>query len=128
MEKPIRPDATELLEQMQRGERTAVSIVTEHIERLEANQARLNAAVHVFKDAALAEAKNPRPGPLSGLPISIKETIGIAGQTITAGSKRMPPIACAEDAPVVKRLRDAGRLSWRAATCQSLPWRVRRTI
>lgn len=110
MKKTVRPDATELLRQMQNGERTAVSIVTEHIERLDANHARLNAAVHVFKDEALAEAKNPRPGPLSGLPISIKETIGIAGQTITAGSKRMPPIHCAEDAPVVQRLRDAGAI------------------
>lgn len=106
----IQPDATELLRQMQSGERTAVSLVTEHIERLEANHARLNAAVHVFKDEALAEAKSPRPGPLSGLPISVKETIGIGGQTITAGSKRMPPIPCAADAPVVQRLRAAGAI------------------
>ena len=110
MNKSKRPDATELLRQMESGERTAVSIVAEHIERLEANHLRLNAAVHVFKDEALAEAKNPRPGPLSGLPISIKETIGIGGQNITAGSKRMPPIHCAEDAPVVRRLRDAGAI------------------
>ena len=73
MNKSKRPDATELLRQMESGERTAVSIVAEHIERLEANHLRLNAAVHVCKDEALAEAKNPRPGPLSGLPISIKE-------------------------------------------------------
>lgn len=110
MKRPNQVDATELLRQMQHGERTAVSIVTEHIERLEANHLRLNAAVHVFKDEALAEAKNPRPGPLSGLPISIKETIGIGGHSITAGSKRMPPIHCTEDAPVVRRLRDAGAI------------------
>ncbi|WP_420630424.1 amidase [Candidatus Leptofilum sp.] len=110
MKKPIRPDATELLRQMESGERTAVSIVTEHLERLEANQARLNAATHVFKDEALAEAKNPRSGLLSGLPISIKETIGMAGQTVTAGSRRMPPIAHTEDAPVVQKLRDAGAI------------------
>lgn len=110
MNKPVRPDATELLRQMASGERTAVSIVTEHLERLEANHARLNAAVHVFKDEALAEANNPRPGPLSGLPISIKETIGIGGQNITAGSKRMPPLHAQEDAPVVRCLRDAGAI------------------
>ncbi|WP_420644792.1 amidase [Candidatus Leptofilum sp.] len=110
MNKPIWPDATELLRQMQSGECTAVSIVTEHIDRLEANHARLNAAVHVFKDEALAEAHNPRPGPLSGLPISVKETIGLAGQAITAGSRRMPPIVYAQDAPVVQRLRAAGAI------------------
>ncbi len=110
MSKPNRPDATDLLQQMQSGERTAVSIVTEHVERLEANQLRLNAAIHVFKDAALAEAKSPRPGPLSGLPISVKETIAIAGHSVTAGSQRMPPIHWNEDAEVVRRLRAAGAI------------------
>lgn len=104
------PDATELLGQMQSGERTAVSIVTEHLERLEANQMRLNAAVHVFKDEALAEAQNPRPGPLSGLPISVKETIALAGHSVTAGSQRMPPIQWEQDAPVARRLREAGAI------------------
>ncbi len=104
------PDATELLRQMQSGERTAVSIVEEHLQRLEANHLRLNAAVHVFKDEALAEAKNPQPGPLSGLPISIKETFAIGGQSVTAGSQRMPPIHWQQDAPVVRRLREAGAI------------------
>lgn len=110
MNKPIRPDATELIEQMQSGERTAVSIVTEHLERLEANHLRLNAATHIFKEEALAEAKNLQPGALSGLPISVKETIGLAGHSVTAGSQRMPPIHWQEDAPVVGRLRAAGAI------------------
>ncbi len=110
MHKPNQPDASELLRQMQGGERTAVSIVEEHLQRLEANHARLNAAVHVFKDEALAEAKNPRPGPLSGLPISVKETIALAGHSVTAGSQRMPPIHWEQDAPVARRLREAGAI------------------
>lgn len=110
MNKPIRPDATELRRQMSSGERKALSIVEEHLARLEANQLRLNAAVHLFKDEALAEAKNPRPGPLSGLPISVKETLAIAGHSVTAGSKRMPPIQWQEDAEVVRRLREAGAI------------------
>ncbi|MCB9006738.1 MAG: amidase [Ardenticatenaceae bacterium] len=110
MTKPNFPDATELLQQMQNGERTAVSLVEEHLQRLEANHLRLNAAVHVFKDEALAEAKNPRPGPLSGLPISIKETIAIGGHSVTAGSRRMPPIHWDADAEVVRRLREAGAI------------------
>ena len=104
------PDATDLLKQMKNGERTAVSVVEEHVERLEANHLRLNAAVHVFKEAALAEAQNPRPGPLSGLPISIKETIAVGGHSVTAGSRRMPPIHWEQDAEVVRRLREAGAI------------------
>jgi Asp-tRNA(Asn)/Glu-tRNA(Gln) amidotransferase A subunit family amidase len=103
-------DGTELIRQMQAGERTAVSIVSEYIARLDANHPRLNAAVHIFKDQALAAARNPQPGPLSGLPISIKETFGIAGQTVTAGSRRMPPIFHNEDSEIVRRLRAAGAI------------------
>ena len=104
------PDGIELLRQMRSGERTAVSVVMEHLERLEANHLRLNAATHIFKDEALAEAKNPRPGPLSGLPVSVKETIAIGGHSVTAGSRRMPPIQWDKDAEVVGRLRDAGAI------------------
>ena len=47
--RPDFPDAIELLRQMESGERTALSIVEEHLQRLEANHLRLNAAVHIFK-------------------------------------------------------------------------------
>ncbi|MBK8902192.1 MAG: hypothetical protein IPM53_13485 [Anaerolineaceae bacterium] len=110
MKKPKQADATELLRQMASGERTSAAIVAEYLERLEANHLRLNAAVHVFKDEALAEAKNPRPGPLSGLPISVKETLALAGHSVTAGSRRMPPIHWDTDAEVVRRLRQAGAI------------------
>lgn len=104
------PDAVDLIEAMARGRITAEQVVAAHLDRLETGHAVLNAAVHVFRDQALAEARCPRPGPLSGLPISIKETFGIAGQAITAGSLRMPPVECREDAVAVKRLRDAGAI------------------
>ena len=50
-------------------------------------------------------------GPLSGLSISVKDNIDVAGTTTTAGSTvfRLCPPAT-EDAPVVKRLRSAGAL------------------
>ncbi len=110
MPKPNFPDATELLRQMQAGERTSVEIVAEHLERLEANQPRLNAAIKVFREEALAEARQPRPGPLSGLPVSVKETFGIRGEMVTAGSLRMPPIHHEADCEVVRRLREAGAI------------------
>jgi Asp-tRNA(Asn)/Glu-tRNA(Gln) amidotransferase A subunit family amidase len=104
------PDATALRQQMENGERTAESVVTEYLDRLEANHTRLNAAVKVFREQALAEARRPRPGPLSGIPISVKETVGIAGETVTVGSLRRPPTYCEEDSPVVQRLRQAGAI------------------
>lgn len=102
------PDATALLGEIADGRRPAEAIVREHLSRLNAEHGRLNAAVKVFEARALDEAHAPRPGVLSGLPISVKETIGVQGETITAGSRRMIPIPCGDDSAVVRRLRDAG--------------------
>lgn len=110
------PDATALLESMQRGERTALEVVTEHIERTEAQHARLNAATEILRDAALEQARTPRPGPLSGLPVSLKETFALAGHEVTAGSNRRPPVRHQADAPVVRRLRDAGAIVFARST------------
>jgi Asp-tRNA(Asn)/Glu-tRNA(Gln) amidotransferase A subunit family amidase len=103
-------DATELLRQMRSGERSSEDIVREHLDRLDAVQSRLNAATQIFREQALREARNPRPGPLSGLPITLKETFGIAGCEVTIGSRRMRPIACAQDSAPVQKLRAAGAI------------------
>jgi Asp-tRNA(Asn)/Glu-tRNA(Gln) amidotransferase A subunit family amidase len=105
-----RPDATELLRQMQAGERSSEAIVREHLDRLDAEQPRLNGATHIFREQALAEARSPRPGSLSGLPITLKETYGIAGCEVTIGSKRMRPIACTQDSAPVQKLKAAGAI------------------
>jgi Asp-tRNA(Asn)/Glu-tRNA(Gln) amidotransferase A subunit family amidase len=104
------PDATALRQQIESGERTAESVVAEYLDRLEANHARLNAATKIFRERALAEARQPRPGHLSGIPISVKETFGIAGETITVGSQRRVPTYCYEDSTIVQRLREAGAI------------------
>ena len=104
------PDATELRHQIESGQRTAESVVVEHLDRLEANQSRLNGAVKIFREQAIEEARSPRPGSLSGIPISVKETFGMAGETITVGSKLRPPTYCHEDSAIVHRLREAGAI------------------
>lgn len=104
------PDATALRQQIESGGRTAESVVAEYLDRLEANHARLNGATKIFRERALAEARQPRPGPLSGIPISVKETFGIAGETITVGSRRRVPTYCQEDSLIVRRLREAGAI------------------
>jgi Asp-tRNA(Asn)/Glu-tRNA(Gln) amidotransferase A subunit family amidase len=40
----------------------------------------------------------------------VKETIAIEGYSVTAGSRRMPPIQWEQDAEVVRRLREAGAI------------------
>ena len=104
------PDATDLVSSIHSGEKSCVDVIEEHLELLDACQPRLNAATDILRTSALEEARNPRPGPLSGLPVSVKETFGLAGASITAGSRRMPAIACHEDADAVARLRAAGAI------------------
>jgi aspartyl-tRNA(Asn)/glutamyl-tRNA(Gln) amidotransferase subunit A/fatty acid amide hydrolase 2 len=45
---------------------------------------------------------------LAGLPISIKETFGLAGEALTVGSLRRPVTTPTADAVIVQRLRAAG--------------------
>lgn len=104
------PDATALRQMIAAGEISPVQIVKEYAERIGIFHSQLNAAVKVFKEKALEEAANPLPGPLSGIPISVKETFGIAGEIVTSGSKRGVHTLCAEDSTIVARLKAAGAI------------------
>jgi aspartyl-tRNA(Asn)/glutamyl-tRNA(Gln) amidotransferase subunit A len=75
------------------------------------------AFIKVYRQQAIAAADasdamrkaGQLPGPLAGLPVSIKNLCNVAGETTLAGSKAldgMPPAQA--DAPVVARLRAAG--------------------
>lgn len=85
-------------------------VVAEHLERLGRHHPTINAAVRVFREAAPLQARYLDAGPLAGVPISVKETIGIDGETVTAGSMRMPRWHVEADSVVVRRLRDAGAI------------------
>jgi Asp-tRNA(Asn)/Glu-tRNA(Gln) amidotransferase A subunit family amidase len=104
------PDATSLLAAMRAGRKTAEEVVAGHIRRLKRSQDSLNAAVRIFADRAMDEARDPRPGPLGGLPVSVKETFGMAGESVTAGSLRMSPVTSPADSEAVARLRAAGAI------------------
>ncbi|WP_420933752.1 amidase [Alteromonas sp. A081] len=104
------PDATAMLEQMRTGELSSKQLVQASLDRLHLVNPHLNAATQVFTEQALAAAENPIAGPLSGLPITLKETYALAKEQVTVGSVRMPAIQCKEDAPVVERLKSAGAI------------------
>ena len=104
------PDATDIINAIKQGKTSGLAIIQQHIERCKKLNPSLNAITETFYQQALAESENPKPGPLSGLPISLKETIALQGNEITAGSIRMPAIQCQEDAEIVKRLKQAGAI------------------
>ena len=84
--------------------------------RIEARR-DLNAFIAVMRERALEDADEAAReiqagrylGPLHGIPISIKDLIDVAGIPTTSGS-RVPPRNPAADAPLVRRLREAGAI------------------
>jgi Asp-tRNA(Asn)/Glu-tRNA(Gln) amidotransferase A subunit family amidase len=100
-------DATALADAVAAGRRPPSDVIVDHLDRIRRVHRSLNGAVEVFDTAALEHA-DAASGPLAGVPVSVKETVGLAGTPITAGSTHLPPQAPAEDASVVMRLRSAG--------------------
>ncbi|MBT8107012.1 MAG: amidase [Gammaproteobacteria bacterium] len=109
----------DLHDQMQRGEISSEELVTWYLDRIDAidrSGPALNAMIEVNPDAldiarALDrewQASGPR-GPLHGIPVVLKANIDTADQMATsAGSLALADHVPAEDAFLVKRLRNAG--------------------
>src|SRR3954471_11419249 len=91
------------------GEVSSPELVSLCLERIERFDGELNAFAAVYADEALAEADAPRPGPLSGVPIAVKDEMDIAGRVTGRGTGvyREP---APEDSEVVARLRAAGAI------------------
>ena len=91
-----------------------MALVRSCLARIDARR-DLNAFIAVLADSALDEAAQAEAeiksgryrGPLHGIPVSIKDIVDVAGVPTTSASK-VPPLQPTVDAPVVKRLRDAG--------------------
>ena len=82
-----------------------------------ATQQAVNAFTSVFEAHAVEDARRADAeiasgqwrGPLHGIPVAVKDLIDVAGTPTTAASA-VPCTAAQADAPVVKRLRDAGAI------------------
>jgi amidase len=130
---------------------SAVEVVEAHLARIEAVNPWCNAVVVVLADSARADAAaldarlaaGERPGPLAGVPFTVKENIDMAGLATTHGVPSLANAVVPVDAPVVERMRAAGAIpigrtnmpdmGLRVATESSLhgitrnPWHPRRT-
>src|SRR5690554_5885123 len=97
------------------GVLTSVELVLTCLDRSEEGK-DLNVYVTLDGMSALQAAKAAdqarRAGmpqkPLSGIPIVVKDNIHVAGMPCTAGSPAFEGFVPAEDAPTVRKLRDAG--------------------
>ena len=89
------------------GEVTSRELVELSLERIERFDPQLNAFGAVYAEQALQQADTPRPGPLSGVPIAVKDEMDIGGEITSRGTGAIDAPAV-QDSEVVRRLREAG--------------------
>ena len=95
---------------------SATEIMAETLSRMESLEPTLNAfvtptperAMEAAREADRLLAEGGEPGPLHGVPISVKDLINVGGVRTTFGSRTMADNIVREDAPSVERARAAG--------------------
>ena len=95
---------------------SAVEIAEAALARLDSVNPAINAVVAEFPDEALAAARaidasvarGDDPGPLCGVPVTVKVNTDQKGHATTNGCRRQCDLVSAEDNPVVANLRKAG--------------------
>jgi Asp-tRNA(Asn)/Glu-tRNA(Gln) amidotransferase A subunit family amidase len=98
-----------------RGELSPTQVLEDALARLAAFNPRLNAFLCVLERPAREQAasaerayRSGTPGPLAGIPISIKDTFDVAGAVSTRGSLVYRSNVAQADSGAVRRLRAAG--------------------
>ena len=110
--------AVSMAEKIRRKELSPVDLVNSHLARIGELNRRLNAFIEVCAESARRQAQtaeaavgNGAPlGPLHGVPLSIKSSIEVTGLRWEAGSKTRADSLGSQDAPLVRRLRQAGAI------------------
>ncbi|HYC80808.1 MAG TPA: amidase family protein, partial [Solirubrobacterales bacterium] len=109
------PSAREWLRSLDSGECSARELTERTIARIEAVNGALNAAVAIAPERSLAEAEAAdrrraagERAPLLGLPITVKDSLDVAGWPTAYGSFAAPEDPAGADATAVRRLREAG--------------------
>jgi len=108
-------NAVEAVARMSRGDFTAESYARALLDRCSAGYA-LNAFISFAPDRVLEDARRRdrergagvKPGPLFGLPIPIKDCANTRDYPTTGGTPGLRHFRPSDDAPLVKKLREAG--------------------
>ncbi len=112
------PSLASLADDLAQGRTTSRALTEACLARIEdkaGEGARTFIRLHRAQALAAAEVSDRLrgfgivPSPLAGIPISVKDLFDIAGEVTTAGSTALSDRpAATEDAPIVRRLRQAG--------------------
>ncbi|HEU4434603.1 MAG TPA: amidase [Pyrinomonadaceae bacterium] len=107
-----------------------VDLTNACLDRIEQLSPSLNAFITVMHDSALAQAREAEAeirrgnwrGPLHGVPVGLKDLIDTAGTKTTCGSELFADRVPADDADVVRRLKDAGAVLIGKQNMQEFAW------
>jgi aspartyl-tRNA(Asn)/glutamyl-tRNA(Gln) amidotransferase subunit A len=113
---PAALSATGTIEKIRTKELKAEAATAACLERIRSLDGKIQAFNEVFGDRALQQArdidkriaKSEPVGPLTGLPMAIKDNMLIRGERCTCSSKILDGFVATYDATVIKKLRAAG--------------------
>ncbi len=110
--------ATELAAQIRDRRLSIRDVAAAYLARIHKINPKLNALIRVNEEDVLRQAEaaeedtriGREPGPLHGVPLSIKSSIEVAGMPFEAGTRLRAGAMADRDAPLVSRLRRAGAI------------------
>jgi amidase len=110
--------ASALARAIRHKEVSSTEAVEAYLDRIRAVNPKLNAVVQLSEETARTEASKADralsrggiPGPLHGVPMTIKDSFDTAGMVSTGGTKGRAGFVPLKDATVVTRLRAAGAI------------------
>ncbi|MEQ7921768.1 amidase family protein [Xanthomonas sp. WHRI 1810A] len=112
------PTVIEAAASIRDGGITPVQLVEASLSSIQTHNATLNAFGDVYADAALTQARKLTEeaevglyrGPLHGIPFGIKDLFSTAGLRTTKGSLTALDNVPVQDAPIIRRLKEAGAI------------------
>jgi aspartyl-tRNA(Asn)/glutamyl-tRNA(Gln) amidotransferase subunit A len=125
------PTALDLSRGFAEGRLGPVAVLEQALERLDAVNPALNAAILIDPETgrrmAEASARRWREGrplsPLDGVPVAVKDTNHVAGWPTRYGTSATPDAPAPEDSPGIARLREAGAVFFCKTATPEYGWK-----
>jgi len=104
----------ELRQMMLKKEASSSRIIEDVLSRIKATNSKIHAFISTDEKGARASAKSldasGGQGPLSGIPVGVKDNLCVAGEETTCASKMLKDYFPPYDATVIKKLKNAGAI------------------
>jgi amidase len=104
----------EIAELVRSGRAKPTEVVADHLRQVDRLEPRVNALLSQRPEKAMAEAaalegrQDLDKLPLAGVPVTIKDSVDVAGEPMRLGSLALPDTPREKDDELVRRLREAG--------------------